>query len=532
MFTLLAALNGTLSVSADDSRPAEPELFTALSPDGRDAAFHAGNGDVVVRDRKSLAVRRRIPASGDSRDSVPRVFLLDGGWTVLLHESGRIEAYDGNRLAYSVPAAAGPAVRRLADIVEVGKETELATLQPQGGKGEWELCYRNTRTGERVVTFALQIDKPTVLRAVISGGRRRVCIGDQAGGLWRCDAPDGRLIRFSAVPALMGRPRSEPGDYISHLDVSPSGESAIVRSGRGESWLLEVATGAIVGEHVGEGRLFGDGRRFVNDEGVFDAEDGRLLFGERQFRRLGVNQVVGVSRNGEVIVTKSRGGAVFWEMADLTRGPRVPAALLPEPASKVRGRSLAEWRQRLLDGEGLAQDIHDAADALYEGGPSTAPDFLAAITRRNRHVVLAGIDNLTRFGPEAVDVGPGLADLLDKNAVDPLFKDLAIVALAAVGAPEDRIDLYLRLLKEKDCRLAVCRLLRSLNRPPPPAAVPALVRMLADSNWLVRREALWTLEKMGAEARSALPEIEYLVSDKHPFVARAAQRARDAIREK
>ena len=63
-------------------------------------------------------------------------------------------------------------------------------------------------------------------------------------------------------------------------------------------------------------------------------------------------------------------------------------------------------------------------------------------------------------------------------------------------------------------------------------AIPVLIDLLKDKEWLVRDYAVWTLGNIGPDAKTAIPSLTQLLNDKHEKHRKAAAEAFNKIRRK
>jgi hypothetical protein len=126
----------------------------------------------------------------------------------------------------------------------------------------------------------------------------------------------------------------------------------------------------------------------------------------------------------------------------------------------------------------------------YEG--KTVAELRQMLRDPSPAVQAQGAFGLSRMGPAAKDAA---SDLIDSLKKDPFVRQNAALALGAIG-PEAASD-----------------------------SVPALVELLHDSEWTVRRQAAAALGELGPAARDAVPELKKLTADKDSLVRKAAAAA-------
>lgn len=209
--------------------------------------------------------------------------------------------------------------------------------------------------------------------------------------------------------------------------------------------------------------------------------------------------------------------------------------------------------------------IGNAADALASLGTQIVPR-LANHGLKNKDLRLYAVRVLAKIGPDAKEAAPALAAaLVDAEgdfrreaqfvlgmfgpaaapAVPELVKSLAsdddqirnsaIYALGKIGPAAKAASPELRKLHDGDDDFARFAATWALVRIDPKdaklvaAAVPALIKGLADERPLVRAESAATLGELGAAAQAALPELKKAADDADPSVNAAAKQAIEKI---
>jgi HEAT repeat protein len=256
-----------------------------------------------------------------------------------------------------------------------------------------------------------------------------------------------------------------------------------------------------------------------------------------------------------------RSSAAVWLSACLLGGMTVWISVAEQPATRIHGRTLEDWRELMgrLDLQDPAS--RGAVPGLIAVMESEAVPWFtrrqAALTlgRLGPHATEAvpvliklldddegpaansprlwAIKALALFGPAARDAVPPLAKILDDSAAESVVRLSVIEALWRIGpAHPQTIPLLLRRVQspvstetERELQLAAVEALGAIGSPAN-AAVPALVRLLDHPDEHLRREAVTALGRMNTAAEITVePLLNSLASDESPVVRDAAAAA-------
>ena len=166
----------------------------------------------------------------------------------------------------------------------------------------------------------------------------------------------------------------------------------------------------------------------------------------------------------------------------------------------------------------IGPDAKEAAPALAMALADAEGDF-----RRESQFVLG------MFGPAAAPAVPELIKSLASD--DDKVRNSAVYALGKIGPAAKAASATLRKLLDSDDDFARFAATWALVRIDPKdaklvaAAVPALIKGLADERPLVRAESAATLGELGPAAKSAMPELKKAAEDADANVSAAAKQA-------
>jgi HEAT repeat protein len=191
-----------------------------------------------------------------------------------------------------------------------------------------------------------------------------------------------------------------------------------------------------------------------------------------------------------------------------------------------------------------------ALRALESIGRPAVPSLVAGLKSPEARLRVESAEALGRLGPEADAAVPDLAALMsdtspgprasaaralgriglaDEKSVSALRKGVrdadrdvrlgsarALGALPQLRSPESAVSELALAVRDpsRDVRVAAGTALARIGKP----AVAALVKLLADSDDLVRRQALDALRVVGPDAGAALPALETIVKDSKDFL--------------
>ncbi len=229
----------------------------------------------------------------------------------------------------------------------------------------------------------------------------------------------------------------------------------------------------------------------------------------------------------------------------VSRQPREPA---------YRGMPLSYWMARLIDRPDtparLDRSYTDARTAIKAIGTNALPYLLEALRREDwpmRKYVVAwvsehkwlkskvklppsadeirgrALDAITWLGPAAKPALPDILPLVTNQNYQ--VKINALFAIRSIGPDAQLVRPVVPGMMQSlgdtnwTMRLAAVNALAAL-RPPPPEAVPALVRLLNDSNENVREEAMHSL--VAQTNTSVLPMLDKWLRDKDSYVVTEA----------
>ncbi len=182
----------------------------------------------------------------------------------------------------------------------------------------------------------------------------------------------------------------------------------------------------------------------------------------------------------------------------------------------------------LLKHENVFQRV-DTAVAVVSIDPTQAevavPVVLAALKDKAVQDPAVVFRALERLGPAAKSAAPALRALLEDPAASARSGDDVALALAKVDPTSDAAVAYLRKgLKVEETRLRSLAALEKLGAAAK-AAVPELTELLKWDAEYYRRRVARLLGKIGPDAKAAVPALKTLLQDENEGVREAAAEA-------
>jgi HEAT repeat protein len=212
----------------------------------------------------------------------------------------------------------------------------------------------------------------------------------------------------------------------------------------------------------------------------------------------------------------------------------------PEALAKIAGKAAVPALGKALaaaeetdtnENEYVRRAIVEALGTIGDDPASVVPVLIKALADKRPVVRLIAVRTLASFGATAEAALPRVTELLQDP--DGSVREEAADRLDSFGpkAGKAAIPALIKALRDSSwlVRWQAARTLGRL-REEPMTVVPALIEALGDEHYAVRMWAAWSLGWFGGDAQAAVPRLTQLLQDKEPNVPDYAAEALKRIK--
>ncbi len=195
------------------------------------------------------------------------------------------------------------------------------------------------------------------------------------------------------------------------------------------------------------------------------------------------------------------------------------------PAARVTVAKLVRLVEDRISNEVRQAAAYALGRVAYDESGSPDPRALNAliggIDDISREVRLECLQSITNLGPPAAGGAAPIKEKLErrikseKDNSAKIWVRVALMRMDATKINDANLNPIAALMKEKDdldIRIQAARAIGFIG-PQAKSKVPELTAALQDPEALMQWQALWSLARMGKDAKSALPQIEKIAND-------------------